>query len=236
MSEQDFALYIHIPFCISKCSYCDFFSITECGEEKLEKYIDSLCKEIDFRLHGFDYTNMNGVSGRDGVIKSIYIGGGTPSLLKEKHFEKIFNTVKRLCTPLVVNDCEITVELNPDDVSVELMRALWKIGVNRISVGMQSMNDEVLKNVRRRAGRKENLEALKIISKEWKGIFSLDLISALPLETMESFEKGLKEVIQYNPHHISLYSLTIEEETPLGKQLADGLIDYDFDFADKMWL
>ena len=77
---------------------------------------------------------------------------------------------------------------------------------------------------------------MKIISNEWKGIFSLDLISALPLESLESFEKGLKEIIKYNPHHISLYSLTIEEETPLGKQLADGLIDYDFDFADKMWL
>ena len=136
----------------------------------------------------------------------------------------------------MAEDCEITVELNPDDVSVELLRALWKNGVNRISVGMQSMNDEVLKNVRRRAGRKENLEALKTISDEWKGIFSVDLISALPLESMESFEKGLNEVIQYNPHHISLYSLTIEDETPLGKQFADGLLDYDFDFADKMWL
>ena len=180
---------------------------------------------------------MNGVREHDGVIKSIYIGGGTPSLLKEKHFEKIFETVKnRDFTPVMAEDCEITVELNPDDVSVELLRALWKNGVNRISVGMQSMNDEVLKNVRRRAGRKENLEALKTISDEWKGIFSVDLISALPLESMESFEKGLNEVIQYNPHHISLYSLTIEDETPLGKQVADGLVDYDFDFADKMWL
>lgn len=239
MAERDFALYIHIPFCISKCSYCDFFSITECGEEKLEKYIDSLCKEIECRLNGFGVVD-NGVKGvreHDGVIKSIYIGGGTPSLLKERHFEKIFETMKnRDFTPVVAADCEITVELNPDDVSVELLRALLKNGVNRISVGIQSMNDEVLKNVRRRAGRKENLEALKTISGEWKGIFSVDLISALPLESMESFEKGLNEVIQYNPHHISLYSLTIEDETPLGKQVADGLIDYDFDFADKMWL
>lgn len=239
MAERDFALYIHIPFCISKCSYCDFFSITDCGEEKLDNYIDSLCKEIEFRLYeyAFDSDDVNGVSGRDGVIKTIYIGGGTPSLLKEKHFEKIFKAIKnRLCAPIVAENCEITVELNPDDVSVELLRALWKNGVNRISVGIQSMNNKVLKNVRRRAGRKENLEALKIISNEWKGIFSLDLISALPLESLESFEKGLKEIIKYNPHHISLYSLTIEEETPLGKQLADGLIDYDFDFADKMWL
>ena len=243
MSERDFALYIHIPFCISKCSYCDFFSITDCGEEKLDNYIDSLCKEIECRLNRFDFvdTGVNGVRDvcdvRDGVIKSIYIGGGTPSLLKEKHFEKIFDAVKT-CSPalFLAVDCEITIELNPDDVSVELLRALWKNGVNRISVGIQSMNDEVLKNVRRRAGRKENLEALKIISGEWKGIFSVDLISALPLESMESFEKGLEEVIKYNPHHISLYSLTIEEETPLGKQVADGLLDYDFDFADKMWL
>ncbi len=231
MSNRDFALYIHIPFCISKCSYCDFFSVTDCGDEKLEKYIDSLCKEIDFRLHeyAFNFDEVNGFCERDGVIKSIYIGGGTPSFLKKKHFEKIFDTIK-------TDDCEITVELNPDDVSVELLRALWENGVNRISLGIQSMKDEVLKNAKRRAGRKENLEALKIISNEWKGVFSIDLISALPLESMESFEKGLKEVIKFNPHHISLYSLTIEEETPLGQRLAAGLIDYDFDFADKMWL
>lgn len=239
MSERDFALYIHIPFCISKCSYCDFFSITDCGEAKLDNYIDSLCKEIECRLNRFDFvdTGVNGGHERGGIIKSIYIGGGTPSLLKEKHFEKILETVKT-CSPtlFLAADCEITIELNPDDVSVELLRALWKNGVNRISVGMQSMNDEVLKNVRRRAGRKENLEALKIICGEWKGIFSIDLISALPLESMENFEKGLEEVIKYNPHHISLYSLTIEDETPLGKQIAYGLLDYDFDFADKMWL
>lgn len=235
MSDRDFALYIHIPFCISKCRYCDFFSITECSDKKLENYIDSLCKEIEFRLHKSDYDNLN--CAHDGVIKSIYTGGGTPSLLQERHFDKIFNAVKNdLSAFIVADDCEITVELNPDDVSVELLKALWKNGVNRISVGIQSMNDDVLKNVRRRAGRKENLEALKIISGEWKGIFSVDLISALPLESMESFEKGLNEVIKFNPHHISLYSLTIEEETPLGKDLAAGLLDYDFDFADKMWL
>ena len=235
MAERDFALYIHIPFCISKCSYCDFFSVTDCGDEKLEMYIDSLCKEIDFRLHEAGSANRNG--GDEVLIKSVYIGGGTPSLLKERHFNKIFDAIRNNSSGLILaEDCEITVELNPDDVSGELLGTLWKMGVNRISVGIQSMTDQVLKKVRRRAGRKENIEALETIKKEWKGIFSLDLISALPLESMESFEKGLREVMDYKPHHISLYSLTIEEETPLGKELSGGELDYDFDFADKMWL
>ena len=235
---MELALYIHIPFCLSKCSYCDFFSIpvpTTVSVAQntpstnsalcLEKYVDALCNEITFRLRDID----------NAQLKTVYIGGGTPSLLSKKQFSKIFGTIKDFCGE-GISDCEITVELNPDDVNLELLNALSENGVNRISVGIQSMNDSVLKNVKRRAGREENLKALDCIRKNWKGRFSVDLISALPLETVSSFEEGLKEVISFKPDHISLYSLTIEEETLLGKQLSSGQINYDFDFADEMWL
>ena len=237
---MDLALYIHIPFCLSKCSYCDFFSIpvsetatVSVAENTpatksascLEKYVDALCNEITFRLNDIDKANL----------KTVYIGGGTPSLLSKSQFSKIFGAIKDFCREDISN-CEITVELNPDDICAELLETLASNGVNRISVGIQSMNDSVLKNVKRRAGREENLKALDCICKNWKGRFSVDSISALPLETVDSFEEGLKEVISFNPDHISLYSLTIEEETPLGKQLSSGQIDYDFDFADEMWL
>lgn len=226
ISGMELALYIHIPFCLSKCSYCDFFSIPiQFPLSCLEKYVNALCNEITFRLGDVD----------NAKIKTVYIGGGTPSLLSKEQFSKIFGTIKDFCGE-GISECEITVELNPDDICAELLETLSENGVNRISVGLQSMNDSVLKNVKRRAGREENLKALDCIRKNWKGRFSVDLISALPLETVDSFEEGLNEVISFNPDHISLYSLTIEEETPLGKQLSSGQIDYDFDFADEMWL
>ena len=215
---MELALYIHIPFCLSKCSYCDFFSIPilNPSAEKsscLEKYVDALCNEITFRLSDIDNSEL----------KTVYIGGGTPSLLSKAQFSKIFGAIKNCCGEKL-KDCEITVELNPDDISAELLESLAENGVNRISVGIQSMNDSVLKNVKRRAGREENLKALDCISKNWKERVSVDLISALPQETVKSFEAGLKEVFSFNPDHISLYSLTIEEETPLGKQFSSGML------------
>ena len=144
----------------------------------------------------------------------------------------------QLIEPLVLisENCEFTVECNPDDISEEFLIILNEIGVNRISCGLQSMNDCVLKSVNRRAGEEENQSALEIIDKNWTGIKSFDLISSLPGESEESFENNLKKIIEYNPHHISLYSLTIEEETPLGQDLEAGKFKYDFDAADKMWI
>ena len=244
---MELALYLHIPFCLSKCNYCDFFSrpisktatvsVAENASSCLEQYVNALCNEIAFRLSDID--NNEGCE-----IKSVYIGGGTPSLLSGQQFNKIFERIRACanvensssCRLHLNSSCEITVELNPDDVTPELLQALEQNGVNRLSVGIQSMNDSVLKNVKRRAGRDENLKALSCIRNNWKEKFSVDLISALPLETLSSFESGLKEVIAFKPAHISLYSLTIEEETTLGKQLSSGQLDYDFDFADKMWL
>lgn len=216
------ALYIHIPFCISKCSYCDFFSIKKCACP--DEYVNALCSELKYRIKSFDVKKIN----------SIYIGGGTPSLLKKSQLLKIVEAVKKNAE--FCDDLEFTVEVNPDDVCEELLKSFFEIGVNRISCGIQSMNDEVLKKVDRRAGRNENLKALAEIKKNWKGLFSIDLISALPLESMDSFEKGLDEIISFEPDHISLYSLTIEESTPLGKLVNSGQIEYDFSFADDMWL
>lgn len=220
--DKEIALYIHIPFCISKCSYCDFFSIKKCICS--DEYVDALCSEINYRIKTLGVKK----------IKTIYIGGGTPSLLSKSQLLKITEEIKK--NVIICEDYEFTIEVNPDDVCDELLETFCEIGCNRISCGIQSMNEEVLKNVRRRAGREENLKALTKIKRNWKGFFSVDLISALPLETMDSFEKGLNEVISFKPDHISLYSLTIEESTPLGKLVNSGQIDYDFSFADDMWI
>ena len=216
------SLYIHIPFCISKCAYCDFFS--KPYKAVPDSYIDALCNEIGFRISEYNIKKL----------KTIYIGGGTPSLLTENQLKKIFSKIKSSVE--LASDIEITIEVNPDDVTETLLRALFDCGVTRISCGIQSMNDSVLKKACRRADVQTNKNAMEIISQKWKGEVSYDLISGLPGESEESLIAGLNELCLYKPDHISLYSLTIEENTPFGKQLAAGNLDYDFDYADKLWL
>lgn len=217
------SLYIHIPFCISKCAYCDFFSM-ENHNDLILPYVDSLCNEIRHKKKLYKITSW----------KTVYIGGGTPSLLKYFELKKIRDAVFENC--LKSKDFEFSIEVNPDDVSEEFLKDLEKIGINRISCGIQSLNDEVLKKCRRRALKKENLQALNLIKKNWKQKKSFDLISALPLETESTFLDGIKTVLEYEPDHVSLYSLTIEDETPFGKDFLLGNLKYDFDNADKMWL
>ena len=216
------SIYIHIPFCISKCAYCDFFSRAEGGVP--ERYITALCNEISFRVK----------SNKVKELKTVYIGGGTPSLLSKNQFQKIFDALKN--NAVLLSDAEITVEVNPDDVSRELLETLSACGVNRISCGIQSMIDAALKIACRRADSAVNKKALSLLDELWTGTVSVDLISGLPGDDEKTLLASLEEVCKINPAHVSLYSLTIEEETPFGKQLASGALNYDFDEADKLWL
>ena len=219
---MDYSLYIHIPFCISKCAYCDFFSKPVNGIP--DSYIDALCREIEYRISYY----------KAQTLETIYIGGGTPSLLSTEQFRKILSKIKA-CVK-IPDDAEITVEVNPDDVSNKLLQSFADSGVTRVSCGIQSMNDQVLKRACRRADASMNLRALECFGKHWKGELSVDLISGLPGESEESLLAGLKTICAESPAHISLYSLTIEENTPFGKQLADNKLNYDFDEADRLWL
>ena len=223
MAQAVTSLYIHIPFCISKCAYCDFFSIPQ-GKTVPDAYINALCNEIQYRINLLNIKHL----------KTIYIGGGTPSLLSKNQFVKIFKTLKE--NSVLLSETEITVEVNPDDVTPDLLEALESCGVNRLSCGIQSLNEKALKNACRRASSKTCKNALSLIQKLWKGQLSVDLISGLPGESEKSLFDTIKEVIFYRPSHISLYSLTIEENTPFGKQLASGHLLYDFDAADRLWL
>ena len=189
-----------------------------------DSYVSALCKEIDYRLP------LHGVK----EIGTVYVGGGTPSLLTKNQFETLFAKIKN--TGLLKTDAEITVEVNPDDVSSELLKTLEGCGVNRISCGIQSMNDAALKKACRRADASVNQKALSLFKQEWKGELSLDLISGLPGDDETSLQKSLDLITAVNPSHISLYSLTIEVNTPFGKQLESGELAYDFDKADDLWL
>lgn len=217
------SLYIHIPFCRSKCSYCDFFSVP-CGNQNVpDEYIASLCNEIKIRK-----TERSADS-----LETVYIGGGTPSILTEGQLFRIMNEV---FSWLRKEPEEITVEANPDDISKDFLDALASCGVTRISCGIQTFNASALKNVKRRGTDKVSRSAAELIKTYWKGIFSADLISGLPGESEKSFLRTLDELLRFKPEHISMYSLTLEEETPLGKSFYDGTLEYDFDMADKIWI
>ena len=215
------SLYIHIPFCKSKCEYCDFFSVA-CGEKSIpDEYIDALLMELDTRI------KLNNVQ----QFSTVYIGGGTPSLLKSAQLEKIMTKVISLGKP-----SEITMEVNPEDVTEELLAVMNNLGINRISCGIQSLDDEVLQCVKRR-GRVENIfKKIELIKNKWNGIFSVDIISALPNQTETVFLDGLKKIVSFEPEHISMYALTIEDSTPLGKKMQKGQLSYDFEAADEMWI
>lgn len=170
---------------------------------------------------------------KDKTVSTIYIGGGTPSLLNENQIEKISGTIKQF--PLS-EDPEFTFELNPDDINEQLLKALWKNGITRLSVGVQSFSDTVLKSIQRRADSACIYSALDCIKAFWPGKMSADLICGLPYETEETMLKALQNLINYEIPHISFYSLCVEEETPLGKQITNGLVPYDQDFCDDLWI
>lgn len=215
------SLYIHIPFCKSKCEYCDFFSVP-CGNKCIpDEYVDALLQELDVRIKLYNVHRFS----------TVYIGGGTPSLLKPIQLEKIMQKVLSLGIP-----SEITMEVNPEDVTEELLVTMNVLGINRISCGIQSLNDEVLRCVKRRGCVENIFDKIELIKKTWNGIFSVDIISALPNQSKSDFLDGLKKIVSFEPEHISMYALTIEESTPLGKKLQKGQLSYDFEAADEMWI
>lgn len=232
------SLYVHIPFCRSKCAYCDFFSLV-CKNNIDEIYIKKLLEEAEARAVEFDVSEW----------KTIYFGGGTPSLLSANQIKELLENLKKIRPP--AREAEITFECNPDDISIELLETLSENGVNRLSLGLQSMDDEPLRLVNRRARRMENLRALELISDYWikdkernsslpshlKHRFSVDLICGLPGQTRETFFQGLDEVMKCGADHISLYSLSLEENTPLYKDFVSGKISLpETEESDSWWI
>ncbi len=188
-------LYVHIPFCRKKCKYCDFVSFTNCD---YEEYIDSLCNELDLW--------------KGEIVDTVFIGGGTPTVLPNKLIDKLFSHINK--TFKIENNAEWTVEANPKTVDEEKLEIMRSLGVNRLSVGVQSFNDSELKRIGRIHTSYEAIETVNLISKYFEN-FNIDLISALPEQNVESFMNTLNTAINLNPTHISCYSLILEEGTPL---------------------
>ena len=199
-------IYVHIPFCKSRCIYCDFYSTT--GLEGVEdEYIDCILHEKKLResfLHDKD-------------IKTIYIGGGTPSVMSLSNLTRLKNGLG--------DAQEVTVECNPDDMNRDLADTLSNIGVNRVSLGVQTFSDSRLRLLRRRHTSIQVFSAIDILKKAGINNISIDLIFGFPNETMQEWEYDIKNALSLDVQHISAYSLMYEDGTPLHKMLKRGIVE-----------
>ena len=201
-------IYTHIPFCKQACSYCDFYFVTKPDNKDL--YVDKLIDEI---------LSKKNTAYSSEKIETIYFGGGTPSLLDIHQFDRIFSALDN-CFDLTLK--EVTVELNPDDVTKEYLAGLKSIGVNRVSMGVQTFDEDLLLFMNRTHNSKEALRCLELLQSSDINVFTADLIYGNPGQTLEMLEKDLDILLQFDPPHVSAYALTIEPKTRLGKQLELG--------------
>ena len=202
-------IYIHIPFCQQKCYYCDFLSFSNC-EQKVDRYIQALLKEIEYSKK------------EDVQISTIYIGGGTPSIINEKYIEQIVNKIKQ--NFIVKQNAEITIEVNPGTASEEKIKKYKEIGINRISIGLQSTNDRILRDIGRIHNYEKFLEIYRIIRKLQIENINIDLMLALPNQSIKELQDSVEKVIKLKPEHISIYSLILEEGTKLEKLVSEGKV------------
>ena len=204
-------IYIHIPFCKSRCIYCDFFTST--NEAQMDAYVQVLCNEILMRKNELD---------KD-FVTTIYFGGGTPSRLNKNHFEQIFNAIN--ANYQLSSKLEITIEANPDDLSHEYVDMLCELSFNRISIGIQSFNDDELKFLSRRHDAKGAIDAVKYCQKKGFQNISIDLMYGLPNQTTAIWKRNLQQAIALNIQHVSAYHLIYEEKTRLYSLLQAGKVN-----------
>ncbi|HMO79972.1 MAG TPA: radical SAM family heme chaperone HemW [Pyrinomonadaceae bacterium] len=223
-------VYLHIPFCKSQCSYCDFATDVYRDSGAVERYVDALCREIKSeppalvggRTSGEPHRNTNwpaaNAAGSD--IDTVYFGGGTPSLIDPEQVEKIIDSVFSVFS--VADSAEITMEMNPATVTPEKLAAFRELGINRASFGVQTFNDRDLKLLARGHNANDARNTFKMLREAGFDNVSFDLIAGLPGQTMDDWKVNLDEAIKMSPEHISLYLLEIHESTPLAEQIRSG--------------
>ena len=222
MNKKELGIYIHIPFCKSKCYYCDFISYP--NKINLAKdYINALKKEIS----QFDFANYD--------VTTIYIGGGTPSYINENEISEILEIIKNKIkgNKTKFKDIEITIEVNPGTVTLEKLKTYKKAGINRLSIGLQSTEDRLLKEIGRIHSYSEFLDTYKTAEAVGFNNINVDLMIALPNQTIKDIRESLEDIIKLNPNHISVYSLIIEEGTVIDQKLNQGKITLPEDEEER---
>ncbi len=203
-------IYLHIPFCRSRCSYCDFATDVFKSEETVERYVSALCLEVQ-------RSPQSAVRSPQIEVDTVYFGGGTPSLLAPKQLEKILNAIHKKFS--VAENAEVTMEMNPATVSLETLRDYKNLGVNRASFGAQTFDDAELKRLGRRHTANDVRETIELLRRANFDNVSFDLIAGLPRQTLKDWERNLDKALKLFPEHLSLYLLEIHEGTPLAEQI-----------------
>ncbi len=230
VTELTMGIYIHIPFCKSRCKYCDFFSTTQLNRRK--EYVNTLLQEIQLRKEEI----------QQHPIQTIYFGGGTPSLLDITDIESILQLINASSQPSTTPPCrktemnEITLEANPQDLTLEKLTAYKNIGINRLSIGIQSFHDHHLRLLGRRHTAQEAIQAVEWAKEAGFTNISIDLIYGMPNQTIDEWREDIRQAIDLNVPHISTYNLIYEEGTHLTQMLNNGAISIlDEDLENEMY-
>ena len=205
MKNKEIGIYVHIPFCKRKCEYCDFISYSN-KDSKIQEYIEAVKKEIELQKIKSEIT-------------TIYVGGGTPSYIESKYIKEIIEEIKN---KNVCNDAEITIEINPGTVTLEKLRDYKECGINRLSIGLQTTQNNLLKQIGRIHDFEQFVETYKMARKEGFKNINIDLMLGLPNQRIKDLKDSLEKVIELQPEHISVYSLIIEEGTPICNKIEKG--------------
>lgn len=211
MENNELGIYIHIPFCKSKCYYCDFISYTD-KSSQIEGYIKEVIKE----LKQYQLTDYN--------VTTIYIGGGTPSYIDEKYIKQLLEELKRklIKNETKFEEIEITIEINPGTVTKKKLEQYKKSGINRISIGLQSTNDNLLKQIGRIHNYQDFIEAYQLAEEVGFENINIDLMIGLPNQTIQDIKQSLEEIKKLKANHVSVYSLIVEEGTKMEQLIHNG--------------
>lgn len=206
---KELELYVHIPFCVRKCAYCDFLS-APADEVSRQKYVDAMVQEIQCYKNRFPGHQ----------VSTIFVGGGTPSILTPGQIQAVFNAIRENFR--INPEAEITIEANPGTVTEEKLLAWKAAGVNRISIGLQSARDEELQMLGRIHDYQQFLDTWKLVRQAGMNNVNIDLISAVPGQTLQSWRETLRTTAELGPEHLSVYSLIVEEGTPFYERYGDA--------------
>ncbi|MCL2193397.1 MAG: radical SAM family heme chaperone HemW [Treponema sp.] len=219
------SIYIHVPFCASLCDYCDFFSVPiHAGDvNRADRFVDSVLVDVENQLALFGVRN----------VPTVYIGGGTPSVLGAASIKRLLSGLKNLFTPLVTKPAEFTVEANPESMDQAFLQVCSDGGVNRISLGIQTFHEASRRQVGRVGSSELLSQRLSLVNKYFPGAFSADLITGLPFQTQAVLSNDIERLLEFQPAHVSLYSLILEPETALGKRIHNNPTE---DEADNLWI
>lgn len=207
--QQGLGLYLHVPFCLKKCSYCDFYSLPV-QPGYMQRYVGAVIKELALKARYFENRR----------IRTVYLGGGTPSLLSSSDFFSIINSI-RLNWDLD-NEAEVSLEANPASLDGNALQSLQEAGFNRISLGVQSFQDRELQILGRSHNSRQAWQSIELIKNSGFSNFNLDLIYGIPGQTMGKWQETLARALEAQPTHLSIYLLQLDEETPLSRDIKAG--------------